>query len=982
MNKILYLGVLTVFWMNLYSVKAQDVWQHIKGLPCEETSSIIQDEEGYIWIGTRLGLVRYDGYSKNFYRNDMNHPHAFSSSDIKCLAHSSDGRIFAGSFFGLNTFDRRTQDVEYTHFDGSDFIRTVHYDTQKRLWVGTNYGLYLLEANQQHTLYNHIPKGVIQHIDETPQGDILVVTLEHGIYRIDEKNYCVVIKGTKDISPTTTVSFEDGSIWVGTNKKGLYAIKENALIYHKGYEDLFMNDLLISPRGGKEMMIATNNGVYHYPLRTEMQALEGKNVQSLCLDKDGNVWATTETQGVFFNQNIKVPFTINICPFTKHTTPIISQFDVKHLKDTTIWKRLDDINAIHETPDGTTYIGTWHNGLYITRGNAIKRHITKQNTPWLHDNSIYNISTLNDDSILIGTWHGLYLAHKEKNGAYIHHLGRSDISGVHTLSANIIDENDIWLGLVGGIAHIRGSLQCIEDAEIIVYTHTNKCGVKNPADVGSLIDLHDDVGEYQLGGVFRIVEDQWGRIWACTSEPGLLLYDVEHDCFRCVSKQLGIPGDNVHSLDVDENGHFWMTTNFGILQMVVNKEGLVAHRKLYALDDGLPTSYYGSTMSTKLGDGRLCFVNQECIITVRPVGSILNDEVKPSYLSDIFVNNVPLVDCACDFDHAPPYTKNITLPYYQNDITFCFSSLSFGHEASTRFYYKMEGIDNEYMQTEMGVNNVRYSQIPPGTYKLYYCVQGIGAECTSEGQILVIKVKEPLWWCWWSKILYAAVFLFVSYIIIHGVIDRNRKQQQLRFLEMERVKQEEFYQKRMNFYLTALHEFLTPLTIMKEMIGDLQKKVRPSLQARLFMLANQSERLADVLNNMVDVKEDVAVRDILEKAKEMSQVDRDFLHKCIESVNNHISDVNYSHKVMMREVGASHATLYRKLKLLTGMDATSFIRSIRMKAASQILTFEPNIRVHELSERVGYNNPGYFSTCFKNEFGVTPREYQQKESIM
>ena len=56
------------------------------------------------------------------------------------------------------------------------------------------------------------------------------------------------------------------------------------------------------------------------------------------------------------------------------------------------------------------------------------------------------------------------------------------------------------------------------------------------------------------------------------------------------------------------------------------------------------------------------------------------------------------------------------------------------------------------------------------------------------------------------------------------------------------------------------------------------------------------------------------------------------------------------------------------------MDATSFIRSIRMRAAYQILSANPNIRISELSERVGYNNPRYFSTCFKNEFGVTPRE--------
>ena len=117
----------------------------------------------------------------------------------------------------------------------------------------------------------------------------------------------------------------------------------------------------------------------------------------------------------------------------------------------------------------------------------------------------------------------------------------------------------------------------------------------------------------------------------------------------------------------------------------------------------------------------------------------------------------------------------------------------------------------------------------------------------------------------------------------------------------------------------------------------------------------------------------------MQKAQELTQTDRDFLRRCTESVNRHLADADYTHQVMMSEVGASHATLYRKLKQLTGMDATSFIRSIRMKAACQILIQEPNVRINELADRVGYSNPKYFSTCFKTEFGMSPREYQNSQ---
>ena len=168
---------------------------------------------------------------------------------------------------------------------------------------------------------------------------------------------------------------------------------------------------------------------------------------------------------------------------------------------------------------------------------------------------------------------------------------------------------------------------------------------------------------------------------------------------------------------------------------------------------------------------------------------------------------------------------------------------------------------------------------------------------------------------------------------------------------------------------------------MSDLSHSLHEKVRPSLQATLFMLTSQVDRLKDAMSNVADTKEDVSFSEALQKARDMTQVDRDFLNRCTESVNRHIADTGYNHHVMMSEVGASHATLYRKLKALTGMDATSFIRSIRMRAACQILNSNPNIRIGELAEQVGYNNPRYFSTCFKTEFGMTPREYLSQDSM-
>ena len=75
----------------------------------------------------------------------------------------------------------------------------------------------------------------------------------------------------------------------------------------------------------------------------------------------------------------------------------------------------------------------------------------------------------------------------------------------------------------------------------------------------------------------------------------------------------------------------------------------------------------------------------------------------------------------------------------------------------------------------------------------------------------------------------------------------------------------------------------------------------------------------------------------------------------------------------------SSSTLYNKLRVLTGQNISGFITSIRLKEACRIARRNPNISLTELSVRVGYNNPKYFSKCFKKEFGMTVKEYLQKE---
>lgn len=106
-----------------------------------------------------------------------------------------------------------------------------------------------------------------------------------------------------------------------------------------------------------------------------------------------------------------------------------------------------------------------------------------------------------------------------------------------------------------------------------------------------------------------------------------------------------------------------------------------------------------------------------------------------------------------------------------------------------------------------------------------------------------------------------------------------------------------------------------------------------------------------------------------------SQLDDQFIKRAMDKIMDHLSDANYSQTDFANDMGMAKSTIFRKLKTLTGMSYVSFTRNIRLKAACKIMRENPGIRISELAYRVGYNDPKYFSMCFKKEFGMLPTEF-------
>lgn len=149
-----------------------------------------------------------------------------------------------------------------------------------------------------------------------------------------------------------------------------------------------------------------------------------------------------------------------------------------------------------------------------------------------------------------------------------------------------------------------------------------------------------------------------------------------------------------------------------------------------------------------------------------------------------------------------------------------------------------------------------------------------------------------------------------------------------------------------------------------------------------FNLADLQLRIDNIIANRQRIRQKFQSQtDFVVEEQHYSSPDKIFIQSAIDKVNEHIMESEYGREQLAADLCISSSTLYNKLRAITGQNVSSFITSIRMKEACRILKKNPYIRINELSYQVGFSTPRYFSLCFKKEFGMSVKEYIEKEGL-
>jgi CheY-like chemotaxis protein len=150
-----------------------------------------------------------------------------------------------------------------------------------------------------------------------------------------------------------------------------------------------------------------------------------------------------------------------------------------------------------------------------------------------------------------------------------------------------------------------------------------------------------------------------------------------------------------------------------------------------------------------------------------------------------------------------------------------------------------------------------------------------------------------------------------------------------------------------------------------------------------FRLGDLKIRIDNIIENRKRIQQDYSQQTSLESHQDAERElspDEEFLNRAKTCVLKHLDDADYDRDAFAADMGASASTLYNKLRSLTGMNVSTFIRDIRMKEAYRIAQANPDIRVSDLAYRVGFHDPKYFSTSFKKYFGTQPKEFLESLS--
>ena len=823
-----------------------------KQMSSSYTQQIYLDKDGFIWVATRNGLNRYDGYQFRIYKKEGRQDLGMASNYVNCMTQDHNGRFFIGMYGALQIFD------------GQRFRTVTTYDKEKRkvpcyitcllerkngdMLIGTSgHGLLKMkghrEAHQVDGIFAHL--NAVQRIMEDRRQHIWLVTDTQGLWRWDGKTITRFFQeeGLRN-NIIDVCEGDNGRVYVATANHGLFRLDGSTPVHIEGTGNRHISVLYFNRRGhlmlgydgmGLGIYNPQNGRLVDNPYYSREVDLSTAKVYSICEDQNSNVWLGLLQKGIFMQPGHTMGFGY-MGPKLGVRNVLGTACITSVTGDSQGWRWTGTdrdgpatILGACEDTKGNIWIGSFREGCGRIDRKSLTYHPFK--LPQGPDVSIFDVICDRQGRLWMATMgYGLLRVDPESGNvkAYVQHTKAPDDRQVNSLVNDYISQLSL----------------SPDGKRLYVATTMGVCALDLEKD-----DWVSTFGENCLiyGNAARIAREFDGTLYIGTND-GLICYDLERRKTKRLAIESGLADNGIASIEQDKTGRLWIGTDHGLC-CLNPKTGKTNN---FFVDNGLQSNEFSDGASWASPTGYLVFAGLGGVTWFNPADVRERQWKADVKLTGFTVNGEPVSKGTMSgvwqvTDTTIIASNRFVLSSSDNTFAVQLSTLTYDNPEHIVYCYRIN--KEEWVRMPPGVNEITFSHMQPGSYN--FCVVAEQNGIPTPERCFEVIIHAP----WYRTTFAYLIYILIVLALFLQYRQRRHRKEQDNLRLQQHIHAEEMADAKLRFFMNISHEIRTPMTLIVAPLQSLIKQDNdPHRRGVYETIRRNAERILGLINQMMDLR--------------------------------------------------------------------------------------------------------------------------------
>ncbi|WP_291582633.1 two-component regulator propeller domain-containing protein [Bacteroides sp.] len=859
---------------NDYSFRTLTV---MDGLSNNSVKAIYQDSLGFIWMGTKNGLNRFDGYESKTYYNH-NEEFVGQSNDVINITPDKAGNMWIGTFNGVMLFNPYTgkfKDLSQA-YQGElprGVVVNIWMERDSAVWVATKSGLYFLRGNTSSCVEAFRGK-YINAMAASGEHTLLIDIVQQGLIEFDIKNNVITPFKDKEERPVFSKIMRDTKrrIWCAADLGNIFIADSSGYTLKRvdtsglkiGFKQAQVHDLL--EYNDSTLLLATDNGLYALDMSDFLKVHPVSDIfpteltkvnRQMCLFKDRqeSLWIGTFNEGamLFNSQYTKFRSYLFHSDIRREPLRVVGKL-VEYRQQ--IWVGCNTGIFVIDLISGQWYRVNLDNQLEIDTNSEI-----------------YYVYQLSENQILFYLLNqGTFVLNLDTKKVSRYDIGTSASSQIRSIARDM--DGKLWIaqdelslfdvvlrkGSVDLSTNYDGTTRFMFTQDILPVGRDMLVGTRTRGVWRFQRNLDDELKYFKgepWGGkelenknVSVLYEDSERNIWVGTYDSGLYMYDSKSNEVIHFFGQDKIAHNTIYDIIQDkQTGMIWVATLMGISRITKDQQVLN-----YTYKNGFPIHELSGHSFLEASNGNI-FVGGRGGVVELLLSELYNTSgiaLQPR-ISQVETLNSITGSNHLLFDNSEAF-KEIELNYGNSSVQIKFSAMDYLFPDGVKYAYRLKGVEKEWNYVNR--NEAIYSNLPAGIYTFQVKV------CSSDGvwgdaiTSLPLVVNPPVWLSVWAKMLYFLLVLFMIYLILRYYYMKKTAKYRLKIEEIKKENIERDYKMKIELFTNFSHELRTPLTLIKGPAEDIlyDEALPRKFVYSVKQILKNSNRLLLLVNQLMDFR--------------------------------------------------------------------------------------------------------------------------------